>query len=535
MECHVCCEHRGKIIHCDGCELKACKECSERYLLESSEDPHCMGCRTGWNRVFLMKNFPKAFVTGQLKNHREDVLLDREKSLLPTSQGYVDRYLHEKEVEKAKKLVREEIKRLEAKIDQVFDVMSETDRVWRSDGIEAYEKYTRKMKEMRYDLTEYRRLRQVQMDALRDIRISMGREVSIGDAKSSTKCPLEGCRGYLNGSSVCGVCEKKVCRNCMEELVDKHVCDPDTVETLKAIKKESRACPGCGTMVSRIDGCDQMWCTMPSCHTAFSWRTGKPVTGHIHNPHYIQFQNQNGRGERDIQDVPCGGIPNYRQIATALIGLRMLRKHRGNYSNVSDHMIGGVYMATNHVLHVDMPRFHVAPVDNGMLRAKYLLKEIHESDLKKTLQMQEKKRDKMKAFVDVLAMFTHTMSDIFRNIIHVYNVYREQWCAAYDRRGEEGFDYDETYNNIVAESQKKAMNEFKTIERLAEYTIEHLDKISTVYQCVVPNSSIYLFQYSNDGFVRRYQKTFRMTTMIEKAFIGIANESRYTLIHGSDM
>lgn len=515
MECQVCCEN-DTIVDCDGCDLKACKMCCERYLLESHDDPHCMGCRTGWSRVFLMSNFTKTFVTKKLKCHREDVLLDREKSLLPSSQGYVDRYLHEKEMMKTKREIREEVKRIDITIKELNDKLY--------DASFTYSIINDELKELRF-------LRHTHCETIRDINGSSPRD---GVERIGIKCPLDACRGYLCESSVCGVCEKKVCKKCMEELVDNHECNPETVETMKAIMKESRACPGCGTMVSKVDGCDQMWCTISTCHTAFSWRTGKQIAGKIHNPHYIQFQNENviGGMARDLRDIPCGGMPEYREVVTALYGLRMLSKNK-SVQSIQNHMIGGVYMATNHIFD-ELRRFQPGAPDNGFLRARYLLKEIQECDLKKTLQMDEKKREKMKAFGDILGMFTHTMSDIFRNLIHIYNEFREKWVIAFDRKGEEDFDFKKEFNAILMSSQERAMTEFTTIERLTEYTIEHFKKTSAVYQCIIPKSTMFVFDYGPNGFTRRNGSMFNFNVTLHKAFIGIANESRYTLIHGED-
>ena len=71
-----------------------------------------------------------------------------------------------------------------------------------------------------------------------------------------------------------------------------------------------------------VKNCDQMYCT--SCHTPFSWITGKIVTGAIHNPHYFQYLRQHGMQipRADHQDANpdarfemlCGQVANPMQI-----------------------------------------------------------------------------------------------------------------------------------------------------------------------------------------------------------------------------
>jgi hypothetical protein len=67
------------------------------------------------------------------------------------------------------------------------------------------------------------------------------------------------------------------------------------------LKKNTKPCPKCGVRISKIDGCDQMWCV--ECKTAFSWNTGNIESGKIHNPHYYQFMRERGGMPRDPNDV----------------------------------------------------------------------------------------------------------------------------------------------------------------------------------------------------------------------------------------
>ena len=129
------------------------------------------------------------------------------------------------------------------------------------------------------------------------------------------KCPADDCRGFLSTAYKCGTCSKWACTQCVvcigEDKDAAHTCNPDMVESAKMIRAETRPCPKCGTRIFKIDGCDQMWCIMDGCHTAFSWNTGHVVTGIVHNPHYYEWLRRNGGGTapREAGDIPCGGLP----------------------------------------------------------------------------------------------------------------------------------------------------------------------------------------------------------------------------------
>lgn len=102
------------------------------------------------------------------------------------------------------------------------------------------------------------------------------------------RCANQECRGFLMNGWKCNLCNAETCDKCYE-VVDSadHVCEKDRVETIAMINKDTKPCPSCGEGISKVDGCDQMWCI--KCHTAFSWNTGKIENQYIHNPEFFRY------------------------------------------------------------------------------------------------------------------------------------------------------------------------------------------------------------------------------------------------------
>jgi hypothetical protein len=135
-------------------------------------------------------------------------------------------------------------------------------------------------------------------------------------------CSYNDCKGMLSTQYKCGLCEKYTCKDCQEPLQDEHKCNPDTVATTLAIKKETRPCPSCRTRIFKIEGCDQMWCT--NCKTPFSWTTGNPVPAgqRLHNPHAIEYLKKNGVSLRAPGDLVCGGIISQSQLTQICLEIK---------------------------------------------------------------------------------------------------------------------------------------------------------------------------------------------------------------------
>jgi hypothetical protein len=336
-----------------------------------------MGCKTLWNREFVDSFCTKYFRRTELKRHRENVLFEREKALMPQSQKEVERVI-------AIRKLRREARRL------------------RNSLIELYQRnhisfpITDEDVQNHPDIIEFHRDLEaiyIQLERLRNSTDMFHNEPT----KFIRKCPYEECKGFLNEEYFCGLCSNRFCRDCNELLTDDHKCNPETVKTMKLLNKDSKSCPKCGTVIHKTSGCAQMWC--PDCHTAFDWRTGEIVTGRIHNPHYIEFKRKGGTS-REHGDIPCGGIPTYRELREA------------GSSNDIMNLASYIFFAERENMYID-----IEPVNNLSLRVSYMLNELDENDFKVFLQRQEKFKDKMRDLSNIYEMLTHSGGDLLRQFI----------------------------------------------------------------------------------------------------------------------
>lgn len=357
--CSICCEDFNKTTrkpaNCRFCDMAFCAECQKRFLLESFGEPACMGCKKGYMREHLMEMLPKSFVDGDLKRHRENILFEREKCLLPETQERIER---EKEIK--------EISR--------------------------------------------------QILALQDqIRLLSGHGRTIAPRKEfHRKCPGTDCNGFLGAGWKCGLCEVSVCKDCLE-IKEKgkeheHVCNPDNVETASLLAKDSKPCPACGVVIFKISGCSQMWCT--SCHTAFDWNSGNIEKGIIHNPHFYEYQRQQNGGvaPRVPGDDPCGQANNeYIGYGQAYTSWHQLPKPMYN-------SLMGVHRGLGHIRLVELPRFPATfnAGDNEDLRRKFLENGLDETKFKWLLQKREKKATVKREIRQVMDMFLACATDILR-------------------------------------------------------------------------------------------------------------------------
>lgn len=387
-DCPVCLDKfTGSVrkeVKCQYCQYSVCVTCVKRYMLSSVEDPHCMNCRRAWNRDFIDSYLTITFRKGPLKKHREDILLDREKARLPLLQPRVEARVQAQSMYEDMAVHNKKIAELEAAIAKEREIVLRLHR--RRHNLE--------------EIAAGRRNPGTEADASgekREIR------------QFTQKCPVEDCRGFLSSAWKCGTCQTWVCSDCLvpkgKEKDSPHTCNEDAKATAALIKKETKPCPKCGMGISKIDGCDQMWCV--SCQTPFSWTTGRQVFGVVHNPHYYQWlrTQNNGEAPRVAGDVPCGGLIGYYQLVQMIP--TEFRKEIEQIHRVTAELLDGVLRR--------YPRLDEVP-DNGDLGVEYTLKTLNMEDWKRELWKRETAREKGLDLRGPLDLFTNVSSEVLRRM-----------------------------------------------------------------------------------------------------------------------
>ena len=377
-ECTICCGRYNKTkntkVTCFGCDYEACRECLARYLLDpANTTPNCPNCHKEWTREFLLASFTQKFVNTDMKHHREEVLFQREKALLPMRQAEAERRKHVQSLCTKLKEIEQQIIILGA---QRFD--------------------------LQHQIYEFRN----------------GADLKSVLHEFIQPCPKADCRGFLSTQWKCGLCNHWSCKDCHEvkglEQTSKHTCDQDKVESAKLIAKETKPCPKCGVRLFKISGCNQMWCT--ACNDcAFDWVTGKIETT-IHNPHYFDYKRRMTTGDiprqpGDIVGGPCrfGDDFNARSVTRILAPFHRQSKEIGDNLILVDE----IFRVSVHITHVLIPRYRIDPVRyNEEYGVSFLLGEITESEFKTKLQRADKKYQMSHELLNVLQMSAETLNAI---------------------------------------------------------------------------------------------------------------------------
>lgn len=379
-------------INCMYCSYESCMKCCKTYILDQT-NAKCMNpsCAKVWPRKFLADKFPKSFLTGSWKKHREKVLFEKETALLPAAQAVVE---ERKEDEKRRGEITEEMDKLNVTINELQKQMNTL---------------IRQRGKLRWDLE------------------LIGRTTTDVAKKPRTfirACSVEDCRGFLSSQWKCGLCDVYTCPDChVTKGPDRngpHECKPDDLATAQLLARDTKCCPTCATGIFKIEGCDQMWCTQ--CRTAFSWRTGQ-IESRIHNPHYYEWMRLHGTdAPREQGEIRCGreldnGFTNELLVnLKRYLGLQVRSKIEGVANDVFKEM-SNIIRSMIHLREVQLNRYRVDPVENNMeLRIRYLCKEIDKNEFQTAVQRKNKRHERYDEIYGVLQLFITTVTEIMYRV-----------------------------------------------------------------------------------------------------------------------
>ena len=443
--CNVCVEKYNKTnrakVTC-RCDYEACRLCIKTYLLNVSEDAHCMSCKVGWDRNFMANNFEKSFMSKGYRDHREQILIEREMSMLQATQSYVEREI---KLEKLNIAISE----LRFKFNNDRREQTLIEREMMLQATQSYVEREIKLEKLNIAIIELRFKYNNEHNLLITEKQDISENYKVERKKFIRKCPNGDCHGFLSSGLKCELCENFACSNCREvtgkttEDREGHICDIQIVESVKFLEKDSKPCPKCASLTFKSIGCNSMWCV--ECHSSWNWVSGKIETGQIHNPEYFDWLKQNGSVPRNPNDIICGREIDNNFIINLLRAFpRALAKNwietenwRGQteYYNEKTFQRSNVYpfkegtksdenfaeIARNiiHIRHIEVPRFQTPDrlQDNLQMRIDFMRNKIEKEYFKKYIQKKEKVNEKKHEINNVLGMYMNCMTDIFYRLV----------------------------------------------------------------------------------------------------------------------
>ena len=444
MECPLCIDTIKKSVTCCGCNYTTCVPCAEKYLLLQPIGAHCMNpdCAIKWTTKFLLTMFSKTWVTKTYRSHLKKISLERERAKLPETLAQIPRYKKEKEqkkeIEKLTILLTQTKKRAKQFQTKIFQLQHQQPNTTKATIIPHF----------------------------------------------ICPCPTGGCKGLVDSKFYCNLCENSICRRCRIPLKEeeKHECDEEVIETVKLLRGDTKPCPKCATPIYKISGCDQMWCTQ--CRTAFSWKTGKIVTGIIHNPHAIRWQRENGDLLRANGDIPCGGL-------IRMYNLSMLpRVHYNKLYNIH-RRIAELPADYGGLLTLNTPNR-----DFESLRKDLVLKDITEEEFKQKIFLRERLNARKEENHRILSTLQTLAIERFRDVA--------QTCTEINHRTDLcGQGKDEAYDVVV----KNFTNEMGKIrEFINDAFKEELPPLRTPRPYIIPSDWGYIRQRVAPTKIRRRKK-----------------------------
>lgn len=407
-ECQICYSDFGPVnvpLLCQKCKFIACSDCISRHL-DGIPIPACMDCREMWTYQNMIQMGLTPEFIGYIK------LTQYAPMLLNQLRGEAENILERIKIQERFNEMEKEIREIKGQCSDAF----------------------------KSDRTEHKRLlaiRKQKEEELRNLKIQTALGQSKGDEtiKEKIRCPLdqapgEGCTGTVrsdleahNGRNYCDTCDRWICIKCMKEREKEHECDPNDVETVKALRHNTRSCPRCRASIFKTEGCDQMFCTL--CHTAFSWSSGKIETGRIHNPYFFQLSEEvraRLQGDMNVrvntEGDACNVMPDFSQLKRTMVHLLdpTNQEHRILYKTVTEQYRLALELIDTRI------RLHVNPETERKTMYEWATKTRTDDEMKSILLKRDKRTEKESSRRDLVEFFRLASTAIFDNLVSASNI-----------------------------------------------------------------------------------------------------------------
>ena len=426
FECIICTDSVSKssLITCEYCNKTCCNECFQHYMSNTNINPKCMHCSITLLFENIIKMSDKEWYTNTYRPNLKNLLFIEEKKLIQSSVNSVNVYIDAQSYTKVPKIT---------KVRDYYDY-------WNNDWhyFDQQEELTLTEQNANRCVQEYGK-GWVGFNFVTNIfEDNTTKKLNVYDT-TIFPCPIPMCLGFAT-HGICNLCNRDVCCDCREQKFNNHKCNPDTIKSIQALTKGSRGCPKCYIPISKIEGCDQMFCT--ECKTTFSWNTGRIVNDNEwhHNPHYKEWIDKNRKNEYLIEiqrlrngDYNCNEYIKLEDL-TSCFPVKVRESFKKINSMIkmedifkplaSEEQYLAVFVRLHqNILHVRATagnHANVRPIDNHDLRVQLLTNEIDETKFKELIETRNYDYNKSMMYCNIY-MMVYTSAIILFDNLHAYS------------------------------------------------------------------------------------------------------------------
>jgi hypothetical protein len=515
IECMICGDddvQESVSSKCPKCNIDICHVCMKKWLITDESEPRCCNgeCHIHWTRRFLACELGINFVNGELQKHRNKMVIARVKATNSNVAKEAKQRKKDAKIEGIISLLGRKINGVDVKIDKCRKIYNKKlkngtdhrDESMIKLSVERSELETQRERYMNGQMnykTEYKRYKKARENngAGGDADETGGGADETGGGADETgggvgksnkpiyhvPCPQESCNGFLSKKGLCHICETQVCSKCQiiieipvkdnngkqfgskaiknvrKKAINEHICKKEDIETVKSLKTETMGCPRCRARIYKIQGCDQMYCTVCEKNgniTVFSWKTGKIDNGRIHNPHYIEYLRRQDKNTREVGDVYCGGLPN---IISVINKFRNMGFESGP-------------ILRHHITLTEFLEYNVNPLRQKVrdmdihreTQILYVAGLIDENTFERRVCMTEKKHELDKEILDIYEVILKILTELFID----------------------------TFNTITAESYITVLDKYiNNIYQFLNDENKCCDELSCIYKLKVPYGIVF--------------------------------------------